>query len=156
MNILDICTRTVITCHRKATAQELARIMRERHVGDVLVVDDCEGGVRPVGIVTDRDLVVQVLAEGLGPEQLRAEDLMGTELVTAIGSESPYDAIWHMRSRGIRRLPVVDAHDRLLGILCADDLTDFLGQELAALARISPRQADREQVRMDRRGEASA
>jgi signal-transduction protein with cAMP-binding, CBS, and nucleotidyltransferase domain len=144
MAISDFCTREVVTCGRRASALELARVMRERHVGDVVIVESVEGGLRPVGVVTDRDLTVQVMARGIDPAQCVAEDLMDEDVHTAIGSESTYDAIWHMRSQGIRRLPIVDAHNRLLGILTADDVTNFLGQELSALARIPLRQASRE------------
>jgi CBS-domain-containing membrane protein len=73
---------------------------------------------------------------------------MSDDIVTAVGSETVFDAIWHMRRRGVRRLPVVDSRNRLQGLVTLDDLTDALAQELSALARIAPRQADREQVRM--------
>jgi signal-transduction protein with cAMP-binding, CBS, and nucleotidyltransferase domain len=147
MGIADFCTREVVTCGRLTTALELARVMRDRHVGDVVIVETVEGGVRPVGVVTDRDLAVHVMARGIAPEQCVAEDLMDVDVHTALGSESTYDAIWHMRSQGIRRLPIVDAHNRLLGIVTADDVTDFIAQELSALARIPVRQAAREQRR---------
>jgi CBS domain-containing protein len=147
MGIADFCTREVVTGGRQTSALELARIMRDRHVGDVVIVETVEGGVRPVGGVTDRDLAVQVIARGVDPGQCVAEDLMDEDVHTAVGSESTYDAIWHMRSQGIRRLPIVDAHNRLLGILTADDVTEFLAQELSALARIPLRQASREQRR---------
>ena len=148
MNLSDICTRAIVTCDRKMGAQAVARAMRERHVGDVIVVDPCEGGVTPVGIVTDRDLVVKLIAPGLDPAEYCAEDLMSGDVVTATGSETVFDAIWHMRRSSVRRLPVVDARNRLQGLVTLDDLTDALAQELSALARIPPRQADREQVRM--------
>jgi signal-transduction protein with cAMP-binding, CBS, and nucleotidyltransferase domain len=147
MGIADFCTREVVTCGRRTSALELARIMRDRHVGDVVIVETVEGGLRPVGVVTDRDLTVQVMARGVSPEECVAEDLMDEDVHTAVGSESTYDAIWHMRSQGIRRLPIVDAHNRLMGILTADDVTEFLAQELSALARIPLRQASREQRR---------
>jgi CBS domain-containing protein len=147
MGISDFCTREVVTCGRHTSALELARIMRDRHVGDVVVVEPVEGGLRPVGVVTDRDLTVQVMARGTAPEHCVAEDLMDEEVQTAVGSESTCDAIGHMRSQGIRRLPIVDVHHRLIGILTADDVTDFLAQELSALARIPLRQASREQRR---------
>lgn len=148
MNLMDICTRSVVTCDRGMGAQALARAMRERHVGDVVVVDPCDGGVTPVGIVTDRDLVVQLIACGVDPARYCAEDLMNGDIVTAVGSETVFDAIWHMRRGGVRRLPVVDARNRLQGLVTMDDLTDALAQELSALARIAPRQADREQARL--------
>lgn len=149
MRIGDICTRSVVTCSRDATVLEVARLMRDRHVGDVVVVDEGEGKAIPVGIVTDRDLVVEILAEGLRPDDLRVGDLIVGEVTTAFDSELVYDAIWHMRSKGIRRLPVVDAHGHLVGLLTADDVTRFLGEELTNVARIHPRRIDREEAKRD-------
>ena len=156
MRIGEICTRSVVTCRRDASALELARLMRDHHVGDVIVVDEVAGVVTPIGVVTDRDLVVEVMAQGVLPDRLRAEDLIAVEIVTAFESELVYDAIWHMRGKGIRRLPVVDAHNHLVGVLTADDLTRFLAEELTEVARIPLQQAKREEatrdpVRPDRR-----
>ena len=146
MHIGDICTRSVVTCRRDASVLEVARLMRDRHVGDVIVVDEGEGRQTPVGIVTDRDLVVAVLAEGISAEGLRAGDLIVDEVVTAFESELVYDAIWHMRSQGIRRLPIVDAQCHLSGVLTADDVTRFLAEELSSVARIVPRQITKEEA----------
>ena len=142
MHIGEICTRSVVTCGREASAIEIARLMRDRHVGDVVVVEPCDGGSKPVGIVTDRDLVVQVMAAPVDPDRLRAEDLVPRQLVTALESEGIYDAIWHMRSRGIRRLPVVDPRGRLRGVLSVDDVTRCLADELSEVGRIGKRQVE--------------
>jgi CBS domain-containing protein len=144
MHISDICTREAVTCRRDASALDIARLMRERHVGDVIVVDDSGGIALPVGIVTDRDLVVQVLARGVDPAATTAADVMSDSPVTALGSEAIYDAIWHMRGHGVRRLPVVDRRGALIGVLTADDLTRFLASELTEMARIAPHQVQRE------------
>lgn len=140
MQIGEICTREVVVCERDTNAVELAQLMRDRHVGDVIVVEPVEGRAVPVGIVTDRDLVLDVLAEEADPATLAAGDLMSAELVTARDTEVVYDAVWHMRSKGIRRLPVVDARGFLVGVLTADDVTAFLAEELAQIARIVPYQ----------------
>lgn len=140
MQIGEICTRDVVVCERDTNAVELAQLMRDRHVGDVIVVEPVEGRAVPVGIVTDRDLVLDVLAEEADPATLAAGDLMSAELVTARDTEVVYDAVWHMRSKGIRRLPVVDARGFLVGVLTADDVTAFLAEELAQIARIVPYQ----------------
>jgi len=155
MHIGEICKRSVVTCGRETSALELAQLMRDHHVGDVIVVDEHEGRQMPVGIVTDRDLVVQIMAKGVTPELVRAGDMLVGDLVTVVETEGVYDAIWHMRSKGIRRLPVVDAHAHLLGVVTADDVTEFLATELTELARIVPRQikleeATREPVAMKR------
>jgi CBS domain-containing protein len=103
----------------------------------------------PVGVVTDRDLVVEILAKGANPDLLRAGDLIANEIVTAFESELVYDAIWHMRGKGIRRLPVIDSHNHLLGVLTADDVTAFLAEELTEVARIAHRQIKREEAAQD-------
>ncbi|HJV60307.1 MAG TPA: CBS domain-containing protein [Albitalea sp.] len=145
MNVLEICTREVVTCSRHASALEMAQLMRQYHVGDLIVVDGTDGKSVPVGIVTDRDLVVQVMAKGVSPEMLSAADVMSDELRTVLESEAVYDAIWHMRSQGIRRLPVVDARGSLLGVVTADDVTGYLAAELTEVSRISPRQIELEE-----------
>ena len=146
MHIGEICKRSVVTCGRETSALELAQMMRDRHVGDVIVVDEQEGRPTPVGIVTDRDLVVQIIAKGVKPELVRAGDMLVGDLVTADETEDVYDAIWPMRSKGIRRLPVVDAQARLLGVVTADDVTAFLAAELTELARIVPRRIKLEEA----------
>lgn len=154
MRIADICTRSVVTCKRNASVLDVARLMRDCHVGDVIVVDEVEGRPIPVGIVTDRDLVVAILAEGIGAEGLCAGDLIVNELITAFESELVYDAIWHMRSKGIRRLPIINAQCHLMGVLTADDVTRFLAEELASVARITPRQLTKEGATRDSVGPA--
>jgi len=140
MRIGEICTREVVQCERDAPVALIAQLMRNHHVGDVIVVDRKDNKLVPVGIVTDRDLVVQVIAQAVAPAGLAARDLMNEDLVTAEENEDVYDAIWHMRSKGIRRLPVVDAHKFLIGVLTVDDVVEFLAEELAQVARIVPRQ----------------
>jgi signal-transduction protein with cAMP-binding, CBS, and nucleotidyltransferase domain len=140
MRIGEICTREVVHCGPDTSVADIAQLMCNHHVGDVIVAEPHQGKLVPVGIVTDRDLVVQVLAQGVGPDALTAQDLMGDELVTAAEAEVVYDAIWHMRSKGIRRLPVVDERKFLVGVLTADDVTEFLAEELTQVARIVPHQ----------------
>ncbi len=136
MRIGEICTRSVVTCRRDAGVRELALLMCERHVGDVVVVDEHDKQSTPVGVVTDRDLVVKVLALAMDPAAQRAEDLMSDTVELAFESELVFDAIWHMRGKGIRRLPVVDDRNHLVGILTADDVTRFLAKQLADLTRL--------------------
>jgi len=148
MQVRELCTRAVVTCWRDTSALAMACLMRDHHVGDVIVVDEGDGGVTPVGIVTDRDLVIHVMARGVTPELLRASDLMREdELVTVLESELDYDAIWHMRGKGIRRLPVVDSKNHLVGVLTSDDLTRFLAEELSEVTHVVPRQIKLEETR---------
>lgn len=147
MRIGELCTRAVVTCNEHCSAADLARLMRKHHVGDVVVIEPVEGGDRPLGVVTDRDLVMQVLAAGIEPTVAKATDLM-SPAITALASEGVYDAIWHMRRKACRRLPVVDPQGRLTGLVTLDDLTQFLATELAELGRVSLRQQELESARL--------
>ncbi len=142
----EICTRQVVYCGRHASVLEIAQLMRNHHVGDLVVAETRDDVLKPLGVVTDRDLVVKVLAEGVAPETLTAADLMTRKLVTALDTESAHEAIVRMRAEGIRRLPIVDRGGALIGVLSADDVTEFLAEELTEVAHIAPRQSGLEKV----------
>ena len=147
MRIGELCTRVVVTCPRDASATEVAQKMREHHVGDVVVVERSGHALTPVGVITDRDLVVEVMALGIDPGFLRAEDLIVGDVVTASESELVHDAIWHMRRKGLRRLPIVDAAGHLAGMLTSDDVARFLAEDLVDLVRVAPLQVQVERAR---------
>ncbi|GAB3374110.1 CBS domain-containing protein [Massilia agri] len=138
MHIGQICTSQATHCTRDETVQGAALLMRRQHVGDVVVVDRFDGASVPVGILTDRDIVVSVIAPGLDPASLQVGDIMSDDLLTARDSDDVYETIEKMRLRGIRRVPVVDAGGSLAGIVSADDLLEFLAEEMGELSRISP------------------
>jgi CBS domain-containing protein len=146
MRIGEICTREVVYCSRGDGVRDVAQLMRNHHVGDLVVAEWHDGRLVPVGVVTDRELVVKVLAEGVDPATLTAGDLMTRRVVTAAESEPVHLAIERMRAEGVRRLPVVDAHGGLVGVLSADDVGELLAEELTGLAGISPRQATLEKA----------
>ncbi|MCD2517672.1 CBS domain-containing protein [Massilia sp. G4R7] len=138
MHIGQICTSQATHCTRDETVQGAALLMRRQHVGDVIVVDRFDGASVPVGILTDRDIVVSVIAPGLDPASLQVGDIMSEDLLTARDSDDVYETIEKMRLRGIRRVPVVDGSGSLAGIVSADDLLEFLAEEMGELSRISP------------------
>jgi CBS domain-containing protein len=144
MHIGAICTNQTICCTRDETVQGAAMLMRRQHVGDLIVVDTDGGGSVPVGILTDRDIVMAVVAPGLDPASLLAGDVMSDDLLTAGESDDVYETIEHMRLRGIRRVPVVDAKGNLSGIVSADDLLEFLAEEMSELSRIGSWQQSHE------------
>jgi CBS domain-containing protein len=149
MGIGEICSREVVFARRGELVRDAARLMREHHVGALVVVDEREGLRVPVGVVTDRDIVVAVVAKGLDADGLRVEELMSGELATAADTEGISECIARMRARGVRRMPVVDARGALVGILSADDLLDLLAEELLGLARTIANEQRREvQVRV--------
>ena len=136
MPISEICNREVVVVQPNDTILEAAKLMRQHHVGDVLVVED-RGGVRvPVGIVTDRDLVVEIMAPELDQRVITVGDIMAPDLVTVKENTGVFDAIQYMRAKGVRRLPVVDGSGGLVGILTLDDLLELLAEELLALAKL--------------------
>ena len=147
MHIGEVCTRSVVTCRRETSVVEVAQIMRDRQVGNVIVVDEREKSLIPVGIVTDRDLVIHVMAKGVSAEGLRAGDMIKGDLETARQADDIYDAIWRMRSKAIRRLPVVDSSNSLVGVLTVDDVTRLLAEALSEVGRIPLHQAKKEEGR---------
>jgi CBS domain-containing protein len=144
MNIRKLCTTDTVCCGRDESVQGAALLMRKHHVGDVVVVDEPDGERTPVGIVTDRDIVVSVIALGLDPISLEVGDVMSDDLLTAGEHDDPYQTIERMRLRGIRRVPVVADNGSLVGIISADDLLLFLAEEMEELSRISPHQQQHE------------
>ncbi len=139
MSIGEFCTRTVVMAEKNTNIVELAQLMRKHHVGDVVVVEKHVDRMLPVGIITDRDIVVELIAEEVDIESVTAGDLMSTELITATQKEGIWDTLQLMRSQGIRRLPVVNEEGFLEGILTVDDLIKLLADELNILAKIASR-----------------
>ena len=149
MSIGAFCTREVVIAARDLRIVELAQLMRRQHVGDVIVVDRQGDLVVPVGIVTDRDIVVELIADQVDLESVTTGDVMNPELITARENEGIWDTLQRMRSKGIRRLPVVNDDGGLEGILTVDDLVELLAEELALLARIAGRGQKLEEERRE-------
>jgi CBS domain-containing protein len=122
-----------------------AQRMRDLHVGTLVVVDEQDGRRIPVGLVTDRDLVVRVLSDSARDvDALVLANVMTSEPVTAREEDNLWDVIKKMRSFGIRRLPVVNDRGGLEGILSFDDLIDLVAEELSDLSTLVSREQKRE------------
>ena len=139
-NIGEICSREVVIATRETTVTEAAKLMRQHHVGSLVVVDQKNRGALPVGIVTDRDIVVEVTAMELNPAVITAGDIMGPELTTAREDEGVLETMEIMRYKGVRRLPVVDSAGKLIGIVAIDDLLEILAEEMTELVKIVARE----------------
>jgi CBS domain-containing protein len=144
MRIGHIATTQTITCSPDESIQGAALLMRQHHVGDLVVVAGEGGEQLPVGILTDRDIVVSVIALGLDPASLEVGDVMTDDLLTVDESDDVYETIERMRARGIRRVPVVSHDGALAGIVSADDLLAFLSEEMGELSRIASHQQNHE------------
>ena len=149
MSIGEFCTREVVIVERGTGIVELAQLMRKHHVGDVIVVDIQGDLVVPVGIVTDRDIVVELIAGEVDLDSVTTGDVMNPELITAREKEGIWDTLQRMRSRGIRRMPVINEDGGLEGILTVDDLIELLADELDLLAKIAGRGQELEEKRRE-------
>lgn len=135
MKVRDLCSPQVVTAEPGASLREAALAMRNQHVGALVVVEKKEGVARPVGILTDRDIVVAVIAvPGARPEGIRVGDAMTTELATAREDDGLFEAVQRMSERSVRRLPVVGTDGGLKGIVTLDDVLRVLSAELGQLA----------------------
>ncbi|HET9700636.1 MAG TPA: CBS domain-containing protein [Burkholderiales bacterium] len=144
MQIGEVCNREVIVTERGTSVREAAALMRDFHVGNLVVVEDRAGVRAPVGIITDRDVTIEVVAMGVDPEMVKVGEVMGPELITARETETVYDTLQRMRQHGVRRIPVLDSRGGLTGIVSLSDLLEFLAEELSSLSRVEPREQARE------------
>lgn len=145
MPIGDICVRDVVITNKNSTIREAAQLMRRNHVGDLVVTEeDTSGRQIPVGIVTDRDVVLSMIALELDPAIYTVGDLVAGELVTVRESEGIFESIQRMRAHGVRRMPVIDGEGVLIGIVSVDDLVQLLSEEMSALAKLISRERVRE------------
>ncbi|MCG6933327.1 MAG: CBS domain-containing protein [Gallionella sp.] len=146
MAIGEICNREVVVAQRDCTILEAAQLMRQHHVGDVVVVEQ-RGGINvPVGLVTDRDLVVEIMAPAIDQAVITVGDIMTSDLVTVKESAGVSETIEYMRVKGVRRVPVVSENGGLLGILALDDLLELLSEELLSLSRLVRHEQKREMM----------
>jgi CBS domain-containing protein len=144
MLLKEVCVLDVASCGRDATILEAARLMRKHHSGDLIVVDGTGGERVPVGIVTDRDIVVEALANELDPATTTVAKIMSARLVIASAAEDIGVAIERMQLHGVRRLPVVDHAGYLAGIVTLDDVLRLHAAQAGALANIVSKEQGRE------------
>ena len=145
MKVGELCNREVVVIEGGASIREAAKLMRQYHVGDVIVTEKREVGVAPIGILTDRDIVVELLAADLSLDDLCIADAMSFELVTAWTEDEVVETIKQMRANGIRRIPVVNDQGLLEGLLTVDDYLELLAEQMADLVTLIKNEQRREQ-----------
>lgn len=145
MPIREFCKTDVAVIDRTSSVVDAARKMRESHVGDVVICEMESGVSKPIGILTDRDIVIGVIALDIEIDSVNVEDIMTPTLVTVNRNAGVYETIQLMETYGVRRLPVVDEDGSLFGIVSSGDLMELLGQEILTLSRLSARQRLKEQ-----------
>ena len=141
--LVDIASAMVAVVEPDTTAFVSAQLMRKHHVGALVVVDTAEKS-RPVGVLTDRDLVLSLMAEGLDPELFTVGDIMSVAPIVARPEMDAMDAVELMRSNQLRRLVIADEAGRLVGIVTMEDILAFLARELTSLTAAVVGARDRE------------
>lgn len=138
----ELCVRDVVTASLDESVIDAARRMAALHAGDVVVVSGASGSTlpHPIGIVTDRDLVVRVLAEGRDPATTPLDEIMQHDLVIAREDDTVEHVLEQMREHAVRRVPIVDRAGGLQGVLSLDDLVGWMRDQLQAATILLERQ----------------
>jgi len=126
----DLCIRETVVVPPSLALQEAARVMREQHVGALVVVDETPRGRVPVGMLTDRDIVTAVVAKEISLHGLRVADVMADNPLTAREGDSLLDVLSAMQRRGVRRVPVTTESGLLAGVLALDDMLGAVAEQL--------------------------
>lgn len=137
MRIDRLYTRNAVGTTREASIAEAAATMRRFHVGTLLVMGEAPEQEAVVGIVTDRDIVVQAVADGLDPRKVLIGEVMTPVVATIDEGCSMHEALAHMDAHGVRRLLVTQQNGAIAGVLSVDDVIDGLAAEMAVLARVA-------------------
>ncbi len=145
MTVGAFCSRIVVFVGQDDSIVEAAKLMREHHTGSVVVVENAQhGAFEPVGMVTDRDLVVEVLAEEVDVDSVAVKDVMSPDPVIAGENDSLSDTLKRMRARGVRRVPVINTEGEIVGVLSVDDVISLLASELNDIDSLILHEQERE------------
>ena len=139
MSLGNLCRREVVVVSQGTPIKKAVKFMEEKNIGSVIVV----GSGKPLGIATDRDILLRVVNKGLDPEKSSVDDVMTKEIVTLKEGMGLFEALEQVKGKGIRRFPIVDARGNLKGIMTLDDIIYLLGKEMADVASIIEREGPR-------------
>lgn len=145
MIVGEFCNREVIILNRHNSVLDAAKLMRKYHVGDVIVVEPRGTDNVPIGILTDRDIVIELIAREIDPQNVTVADAMSDELLTVKEDDQLTEVIQQMRGKAVRRAPVVSANGTLIGVVTVDDIIDILAEQIASLVSLIQREQHQEQ-----------
>jgi len=145
MSAGEYCNREIVVVEKSDSVREAAKLMRERHVGDVVVVEKTAEGAKPQGILTDRDIVIELLAKDVDVDSVSIGDIMSTHLVSVNEDTKLLDAINLMRDKSIRRLIVLTETGTLAGLLSVDDILEIVTEQLTSLSKLIVNEIENEQ-----------
>ena len=149
MRVARIYSRNVVGTSRSASLESAASLMREHHVGSLLVTGDPPAEGMAVGVLTDRDMVVQAVAEGLDTRGLTVADVMSPGITYIPEKADLHEALEMMRTSGVRRLVVTRDGGAVVGLLSMDDVIDGLAADMASLAGLVKTEREREGMELD-------
>lgn len=132
MSLGNLCRREIICVDPRTTVKEAAKLMEEKNVGSTIVVQER----KPIGILTDRDILLRVMNRGLDPEKTSVDEVMTKQIVTLKEDMGLFEALQKVKGKGIRRFPIVDSNGNLQGIMTLDDIFYLLGKEMSDVASI--------------------
>ena len=147
MSVGEYCNREVVITDRAQSIRNAAKLMRQHHVGTVVVVAETAAGALPQGILTDRDIVIEMIAEDVDLDAVAIGDVMSSELIKVNEETNLIDAVKLMREKAVRRLVVVDRGGALVGILTVDDVIELLKEQLTDISALISNEVQRERKR---------
>lgn len=146
MSVGEFCNREVIVANKDTSLVEIAKLMRQHHVGCIVIVEPQQENNVPIGIITDRDIVIEIIAPQLDIQTVAAGDVMNRDLLVAREVDGLWETLKRMRSRGVRRVPVVNDEQLLVGILTLDDILEILANEFSELVTIMNKERRKEEA----------
>lgn len=136
MAIGEICTRDVIIAFKEDSIIDIAKLMRKYHVGDIVIVDSQNNQKHPIGIITDRDIVLELIAREVDISQVTAGDIMSVDLLIVNEQENLNSVLDQMRVKGVRRIPVTNDRNELIGIVTENDIIEVISEQLSGLVAL--------------------
>lgn len=142
MPISDLCTKNFNCIEQNETLSKAAQLMKKRHTGGLVVVDS-NGSKKPVGVITDRDIALCLVADNL-PASTKVCDVMSTDIVKVTGEKGIAEVVDRMENHGVRRMVIVDSAGNACGLVSADDILQLVAREIYGLGRLVQRQSQKE------------
>ncbi|VEB36044.1 CBS domain protein [Legionella sainthelensi] len=144
MIVGEYCNRDVVVINCNESVKNAAELMRQYHVGDLVLLEEQKNKKAPIGIVTDRDLVIEVMAAGIAPESLLIKDIITEPFSSVFENDNLLDALELIHSKKIRRLPVINNDKTLVGIITLDDFIEILAENMAKVVDVIKLQQQKE------------
>lgn len=144
INVGLICNRAAVLAHEGMSVCEAAQVMLAQHVGSLVVVENTSTGSLIVGMLTDRDIVVALVAPDFNAQAALVGDIMSRNPITCTTEDSMTDALNLMRDHGVRRVPVTDTQGMLAGIVTLDDLMEIVADDLQRFVQVIQRERGQE------------